>query len=108
MYQTSSDKLSLLIDSRRSDVPATVVSGSVFKTVIASGMASEYPASRGIHLKNANDHCNSEDFLNVWRRVENMPMFSCFDFRLGFGFESSQTMGLDNVEINYMNGKYLF
>jgi hypothetical protein len=99
MRQTPTAKLSLLIDATRSDVRDTLQARTnVQKTVMLPGDGAP------VKLLDVNKHCDSnEGPLNEWRRVENIPVFSCFDFRLGFEFGINETMGLDDVEVNRGN-----
>jgi hypothetical protein len=81
----------------RSDVRETLSSRSAFRTLVSRGVV----GGEIVEMSTANKHCDGVN--GVWRRVENMPVFSCFDFKLGF--ETNLTIGLDDVVVNYRNGK---
>ncbi len=72
-------------------------SRSAFRTAGSGGVV----GGQLVEMSKANVHC-IDGTNSLWRRVENMPVFSCFNFRLGF--QTNSTVGLDNVNVNFRNG----
>ena len=112
MFQKDSDQFSLVVKSERLDVRKTLANLTTTETIVKSGSGPSFSASQQQEQEPFGvNNCDAETF--TWRRVERLPIFSCVDFRFEFVFEhgvsnSSQAlMGLDNVEVNYENSKFL-
>ena len=100
LQQSQTDKLELSIVSQRTDVKEALLSTSP-SDFIREINSEKYPENEQI------DSSECLESKDVWKRVEKMPVFSCYDFHLEFNFlhgsESSNNtlMGIDNVEINH-------
>lgn len=108
LQQSQSDKLELGIVSQRTDVRETLLSTSPGNFLLEINSAG-FPVNE--QLDTDSTECLEFKDTNVWRRVEKMSVFSCYDFHLQFNFHhgpesSNTTLGLDNVEINYGDGSF--
>lgn len=106
MYENNDDFLGLIMKSERSDVKSTLMELTSSRKTIYSTKASEFPKSKKIE-RSIFERCESNP-LRIWKRVDSIPIFSCVDFRLEFVFShgksnTSNLMGLDDIEINYGN-----